>query len=56
MGIFTSFLAYRAGKNRTRRQKEAEIDDLLEFADETCDNCGYRRAQHSDDGTCPSYD
>lgn len=55
MGLFTSFLAYRAGKSRARRKADEEVDELLDFAEQQCDNCGHRRSQHSDDGRCPTY-
>ena len=54
MGLLTSWLAYRAGKRSQQRRHE---DDDWDFGDdEICVNCGHRRAQHSDQGSCPRYD
>ena len=54
MGLFTSFLAYRAGKKSSRR----DCDDIATFlagAEERCTNCDHRRMQHDDRGRCPHY-
>ena len=52
MGLFTAWVAYRAGRRRQQRQhEESAYED-----DEICENCGHRRAQHSDEGRCPTYD
>lgn len=51
MGLFTYYLGYKAAKRRARREREDDDD----FDDVICDNCGYARRQHSDDGECPSY-
>jgi hypothetical protein len=56
MGLFTSFLAYRAGKKGSSRDCEEEFAELLAVAEERCDNCGHRRMQHDDRGRCPRYD
>lgn len=51
MGLFTYYIGYKAAKRRARRDREEEVAD----DDVVCDNCGYARRQHSDEGECPSY-
>lgn len=57
MGLFTFYLGYRKGRRRAERRAErAEWCDEGSVGDEeTCDNCGYRESQHSDEGACPDY-
>ena len=43
MGLFTSFLAYRAGKKSSRRDCDDDIAAFLAEAEERCTNCGHRR-------------
>jgi len=58
MGLFSTFVAYRAGVKRARRESlsRAESDEIPEELLDVCDNCGYRRMQHDDTGRCPRYD
>ena len=56
MGLFTTYLAYRSEKKRSQRRHDDEMTQLIESAEEICDNCGYRRVQHDDVGRCPRYD
>ena len=56
MGLLTSFLAYRAGRRYSLRDREDETTAMLVVAEERCDNCGHRRMQHDDRGRCPRYD
>jgi len=60
MGIFTTYLAYRAGRRRAERKAHhAEVESCFDEVDpdEICDSCGHRLAQHSDDDPplCPRY-
>ena len=55
MGLFASFLAYRAGKKSSRRDCDDDIAAFLAEAEERCTNCGHRRMQHDDRGRCPHY-
>lgn len=51
MGILGLFLAYRAGRRRAARRFDLD----QEYMQETCDNCGFERVQHDDQGRCPTY-
>jgi rubrerythrin len=57
MGVFTAWLWYRHGKNKGRREREAQLaDELEQWGDDYCSNCGYLASQHDEHGRCPSYD
>jgi len=58
MGLLSTFLAYRSGTKRGRRDAQRRYEDeaIPEVLLEVCDNCGYVRMQHDDSGRCPRYD
>ena len=51
MGLLTFYLGYRHAKARQRQRQRSEDSDDQEI----CDNCGWERHRHSDDGDCPTY-
>jgi len=59
MGVLGAYLWYRHGKKKAERRARRAIADIevdLDEASEECETCGHTRAQHSDEGYCPSYD
>lgn len=57
MGLLTGWLLYRHGKNKGRRQREQELqEELVQWGEDHCTNCGYLESQHDDYGRCPNYD
>jgi hypothetical protein len=55
MGLFTTYLAYRHGKNKAERRaaRRASLDDEDQYV--VCDFCGFELRFHADDDdqTCP---
>ena len=55
MGLFTTYLAYRHGKNKAERRaaRRTSQDDSDQY--NVCDYCGFELRFHADDGdqTCP---
>lgn len=56
MGLLGLILAYRTGRRRAARRATQRFDLDRELMQEVCDNCGYERIQHDDNGRCPTYD
>lgn len=52
MGLLTTYLAYKYGKNRAARKLEKSLEP---DPYEVCNNCGHERREHADNDNedCP---